>query len=58
MHVPTTLELTHELLEGLTHSDSRLWRTLKDLWFRPGRLTEEFIAVAGVPPTCRRFGCT
>jgi Protein of unknown function (DUF3667) len=53
VHVPTTLELTHELLEGLTHSDSRLWRTLKTLWFRPGKLTEEFIAgrrAAYLPP--------
>ena len=53
VHVPTTLELLHELLEGLTHSDSRLWRTLKSLWFSPGKLTEEFIAgrrVAYLPP--------
>jgi hypothetical protein len=53
VHVPTTLELMHELLEGLTHSDSRLWRTLKSLWFSPGKLTEEFIAgrrVAYLPP--------
>jgi hypothetical protein len=44
VHVPTTRELFHELMEGLTHSDSRLWRTLKYLWFKPGMLTEEFIA--------------
>jgi Protein of unknown function (DUF3667) len=53
VHVPTTLELIHELLEGLTHSDSRLWRTLKSLWLSPGKLTEEFIAgrrVAYLPP--------
>jgi hypothetical protein len=53
VHVPTTRELLHELLEGLTHSDSRLWRTLKSLWFKPGKLTEEFIAgrrVAYLPP--------
>ena len=53
VHVPTTLELAHELLEGLTHSDSRLWRTLTTLWFRPGKLTEEFVAgrrVAYLPP--------
>jgi Protein of unknown function (DUF3667) len=53
VHVPTTRELMHELLEGLTHSDSRLWRSLKSLWFRPGKLTEEFIAgrrVAYLPP--------
>jgi Protein of unknown function (DUF3667) len=53
VHVPTTMELGHELLEGLTHSDSRLWRTLTTLWFKPGKLTEEFVAgrrVAYLPP--------
>jgi hypothetical protein len=53
VHVPTTRELAHELLEGLTHSDSRLWRTLTTLWFRPGKLTVEFVAgrrVAYLPP--------
>jgi Protein of unknown function (DUF3667) len=53
VHVPSTRELLHEALEGITHSDSRLWRTLGFLWFRPGRLTREFIAgrrVAYLPP--------
>jgi hypothetical protein len=53
VHVPTTKELIHELLEGLTHSDSRLWRTLTTLWLKPGKLTEEFVAgrrVAYLPP--------
>jgi hypothetical protein len=53
IHVPSTLELIHEALEGLTHSDSRLWRTLYLLWLKPGRLTQEFIAgrrVAYLPP--------
>ncbi len=53
MHVPTTMELLHELLEGITHSDSRLWRTLTTLWFKPGKLTAEFVAgrrVAYLPP--------
>jgi hypothetical protein len=53
VHVPTTMELVHELLEGITHSDSRLWRTLTTLWFKPGKLTAEFIAgrrVAYLPP--------
>jgi hypothetical protein len=53
VHVPTTMELVHELLEGLTHSDSRLWRTVKTLWFKPGKLTQEFVAgrrVAYLPP--------
>jgi hypothetical protein len=44
VHVPSTRELVHEALEGLTHSDSRLWRTLRLLWFTPGALTEEFLA--------------
>jgi Protein of unknown function (DUF3667) len=53
VHVPTTKELVHELLEGVTHSDSRLWRTLTTLWFKPGKLTQEFVAgrrVAYLPP--------
>ena len=29
--------------EDLTHADSRLWRTLGALLFRPGRLTREFL---------------
>jgi hypothetical protein len=44
VHVPSTHELVHEALEGITHSDSRLWRTLRLLWFKPGKLTLEFIA--------------
>ncbi len=53
VHVPSTRELLHEALEGLTHSDSRLWNTLSLLWFVPGRLTQEFIAgrrAAYLPP--------
>jgi Protein of unknown function (DUF3667) len=53
VHVPTTRELVHEMLEGITHSDSRLWRTLAALWLKPGKLTEEFVAgrrVAYLPP--------
>ncbi len=53
VHVPTTMELVHELLEGITHSDSRLWRTLTTLWFKPGKLTQEFVAgrrIAYLPP--------
>jgi len=30
--------------EDLTHADSRLWRTLAALLFRPGHLTAEFLA--------------
>ncbi len=30
--------------EDLTHADSRLWRTLSALLFRPGFLTAEFLA--------------
>jgi hypothetical protein len=53
VHVPSTRELLHEALEGLTHSDSRLWSTLSRLWFVPGKLTQEFIAgrrAAYLPP--------
>ena len=59
VHVPSTRELFHEVIEGITHSDSRLWNSLKLLWFKPGKLTQEFVAGRGAaPPTCRRFACT
>jgi hypothetical protein len=53
VHVPSTRELLHQVLEGITHSDSRLWTTLYSLWFKPGKLTLEFVAgrrVAYLPP--------
>jgi hypothetical protein len=53
VHVPSTGELVHEALEGITHSDSRLWSTLYLLWFKPGKLTQEFVAgrrAAYLPP--------
>jgi Protein of unknown function (DUF3667) len=53
VHVPSTREMIHEALEGITHSDSRLWRTLYLLWFKPGKLTQEFVAgrrAAYLPP--------
>jgi hypothetical protein len=53
VHVPSTRELIHEAFEGITHSDSRLWSTLLLLWFKPGKLTQEFVAgrrVAYLPP--------
>ncbi|MEZ5500969.1 MAG: DUF3667 domain-containing protein [Steroidobacteraceae bacterium] len=33
-----------EAFENITHADSRLWRTIALLLFRPGRLTWEFFA--------------
>ncbi|HTC17021.1 MAG TPA: DUF3667 domain-containing protein [Steroidobacteraceae bacterium] len=33
----------HSATEDLTHADSRLWRTLVALLFRPGKLTHEFL---------------
>lgn len=53
IHVPSTSELIHEAMEGITHSDSRLWRTLWLLWFKPGKLTQEFVVgrrAAYLPP--------
>jgi len=35
---------THVALEDVTHADSRLWRTLAALLFKPGFLTREFLA--------------
>lgn len=43
-HVHRTLaHLGHELLHGVAHFDSRAWRTLPMLVFRPGRLTRGWI---------------
>ena len=42
-----------ELVEAFTHADSRLWRTLRGLAIRPGRLTRDFLAgkrAAQIPP--------
>lgn len=39
----TLLHLGEELLHGVMHFDSRTWRTLPALVFRPGRLTREWV---------------
>ena len=39
----TLLHLGEELLHGVMHFDSRTWRTLPLLMFRPGRLTREWV---------------
>jgi hypothetical protein len=36
--------LLHEVFESLTSLDGRVWRTLKALLFRPGLLTNEYLA--------------
>ena len=42
--VQSLWHFTREATEDLTHTDSRLWRTLGALLFRPGYLTREFLA--------------
>jgi hypothetical protein len=42
-HVPSVVQFVHQTVESLTHADSRLWRTLALLWFKPGQLTLEFM---------------
>jgi hypothetical protein len=42
-HVPSVVQFVHQTVESLTHADSRLWRTLGLLWFKPGQLTLEFM---------------
>lgn len=39
----TLLHLGEEILHGVMHFDSRVWRTLPLLFFRPGRLTREWV---------------
>ncbi len=43
-HVHRLGHFLSEAFEGLTHADSRLWRTLWPLLARPGLLTREFFA--------------
>ncbi len=49
--------LAAEAVEGLTHADGRLWRTLPDLMLRPGRLTRQFLEGHRAPqiPPLRLF---
>ena len=42
--VQSLWHFTREATEDLTHTDSRLWRTLGALLFHPGYLTREFLA--------------
>ncbi len=42
--VHSVWEFSAHAAEDLTHADSRLWRTLAALMFRPGHLTREFLA--------------
>jgi hypothetical protein len=41
--VKSTWHFVQEAAEDLTHADSRIWRTLAALLFRPGELTREFL---------------
>lgn len=41
-HVHSFWEFVREAAEGITHADSRVWRTLWALLFRPGFLTVEY----------------
>lgn len=43
-HVHSLSHFLAEAFEGLSHADSRLWRTLWPLLVRPGFLTREFFA--------------
>ena len=37
------VSLGHDILHGVFHFDTKLWRTLPELVFRPGRLTRRYI---------------
>jgi Protein of unknown function (DUF3667) len=51
------IKLAGEVVEGLLHVDGRLWRTLPDLLFRPGRLTRAYLEGHRAPqiPPLRLF---
>jgi hypothetical protein len=43
-HVPRSIgHIFHDLVHGLLHVDSKGWRTLPMLVFRPGRLTRDYV---------------
>jgi Protein of unknown function (DUF3667) len=43
-HVARSIgHIFHDLLHGILHFDSKGWRTLPMLFFRPGRLTREYV---------------
>jgi hypothetical protein len=43
-HLHRTLTgIGHDLLHGVLHFDGKFWRTLPELFFRPGRLTRRYI---------------
>jgi hypothetical protein len=44
VHVLSMREVVGDVAHSLLHLDSRVWRTLRLLAFRPGELTREFIA--------------
>jgi hypothetical protein len=43
-HIHSFWEFLQEAFEGITHADSRVWRTVWPLLFRPGFLTAEYFA--------------
>lgn len=51
------VRLAGEVVEGLLHMDGRLWRTIPDLLFRPGRLTRSYLEGHRAPqiPPLRLF---
>jgi hypothetical protein len=42
-HAPSFVDFLGEAAEVFTHADSRLWRTVAPLLFRPGFLTQQFL---------------
>lgn len=52
-HHRSLLHLATELLEALTHADSRLWRTMRRLALDPARLTRDYLdgrRASEIPP--------
>jgi len=50
----TLLHLVEEAMHGVLHLDSKIWRTLPMLAFRPGTIT----CTAGARATSRRSRCS
>ncbi len=43
-HPPTLQHFTHDLVHEFLHVDGTIFRTVKALFFQPGRLTEEYLS--------------
>jgi hypothetical protein len=44
LHPPSAWEFVHEFITHYVAAEGKLWRTLGNLFFKPGKLTQEYLA--------------